>query len=385
MSDSSRHSLYAIPEVTYGVTPATTPAFDTVRHTGATLGITKGTFVSEEQRPDRQISDMRHGTKQTGGEIQFELSYGSFDKFLEAVLCGTWTPARTANTISAAAADNSLNDSANGFQEFEAGDKILVAGFTGAGTTANGTLTVVSRTASKIVVSGATLVDDAAGEVVTITPITAHLKAGTARRSFSVLRDFTDTTTDRFELYTGVELNTLSLTIPVEGMITGSFAAIGKGMSISNAAPAGATFTAPTTTSPLDGFHGALKEGGAAIATVTEVQFTLENGIAPRFTLGSDEAQLRASIDRSNLTGSVTVHAEDASMLKKFLNETESSLELNFIDGAGNAYKVELPRVKYNGGQRDVGKGPITSNLPFQALYDGTSASQIVITRTPHA
>ena len=305
MSDSSRHSLYAIPEVTYGVTPATTPAFDTVRHTGATLGITKGTFVSEEQRPDRQISDMRHGTKQTGGEIQFELSYGGFDKFLEAVLCGTWT-----NNV---------------------------------------------------------------------------LKAGTARRSFSVLRDFTDTTTDRFELYTGVELNTLSLTVPVEGMITGSFAAVGKGMSIADAAPTGATFTAPTTTSPLDGFHGALKEGGAAIATVTEVQFTLENGIAPRFTLGSDEAQLRASIDRSNLTGSVTVHAEDASMLKKFLNETESSLELNFVDGAGNAYKVELPRIKYNGGQRDVGKGPITSNLPFQALYDSTSASQIVITRTPHA
>ena len=306
MSDSSRHSLYAIAEAAYGVTPAVTPAFNTVRHTGATLGITKGTFVSEELRSDRQISDMRHGTKQTGGEIQFELSYGSFDNFLEAVLCGTWT----ANV----------------------------------------------------------------------------LKAGTTRRSFSVLRDFADITTDRFELYTGVELNNLSLTVPVEGMVTGSFAAIGKGMSIADAAPAGATFTQPTTTSPLDGFNGALKEGGVTIATVTEIQFTLENGIAPRFTLGSDEVQLRASIGRSNLSGNLTVHAEDASMLKKFLNETESTLELNLVDGAGNAYKFEFPRIKYNGGQRDTsGQGPITSSLPFQALYDSTSTSQIVVTRTPHA
>lgn len=305
MSDSSRHSLYAIAEATYGVTP-NTPAFDTIRHTGATLGITKGSFVSEELRPDRQISDMRHGTKQTGGEIQFELSYGSFDKFLEAVLCGTWT-----------------------------------------------------------------------GDV---------LKAGTTRRSFSVLRDFADITTDRFELYTGVELNNLSLTVPVEGMVTGSFATVGKGMTIADAAPADSTYNAPTTTSPLDGFSGELKEGGATIATVTEIQFTLENGVAPRFTLGSDEVQLRASIGRSNLSGNVTVYAEDASMLKKFLNETESELEFSLVDKAGNAYKFEFPRIKYNGGQRDTsGQGPITTSLPFQALFDTASASQVVITRTPHS
>src|SRR6478736_4239215 len=90
MSDSARHGLFAIAEVTYGTTPAVTPALKTIRHTGTTLALSKGTFMSEELRPDRQIVDFRHGVRQTGGDMDHELSYGSLDDFLEAVLMGTW-------------------------------------------------------------------------------------------------------------------------------------------------------------------------------------------------------------------------------------------------------------------------------------------------------
>jgi hypothetical protein len=72
----------------------------------------------------------------------------------------------TAATISAAAADSSINDSAAAFPMTYAGAEIWIAGFTG--TVANNQkTTVVSRTANKIVVTG-TLVDDLAGESVTI-------------------------------------------------------------------------------------------------------------------------------------------------------------------------------------------------------------------------
>jgi hypothetical protein len=72
-----------------------------------------------------------------------------------------------AGTISAAAADNSINDSANLFPLFEAGSTIYISGFTGTAGN-NGTATVVSSTISKIVISGITLVNDAAGETVTV-------------------------------------------------------------------------------------------------------------------------------------------------------------------------------------------------------------------------
>lgn len=73
-----------------------------------------------------------------------------------------------ATTIAAAAGDNSLNDSANNFPLYANGTPLTISGFTGTPAN-NGTVTVVSSTVSKIVVSGLTLVTDAAGESVTIT------------------------------------------------------------------------------------------------------------------------------------------------------------------------------------------------------------------------
>mgnify|MGYP001610865614 CR=1 FL=1 len=71
-----------------------------------------------------------------------------------------------AATISAAASDSSINDSGAGFPFCYPGAQIIIAGFTG--TAANNQVsTVVSRTASKIVITG-TLVDDTAGETVTV-------------------------------------------------------------------------------------------------------------------------------------------------------------------------------------------------------------------------
>lgn len=80
----------------------------------------------------------------------------------------------TATTISAAAADNSYNDSANGFVAagFADGDRVQVAGFTG--DVANNILvgTVDTAAAGKLTIlapEGDVIVDDAAGESVTIT------------------------------------------------------------------------------------------------------------------------------------------------------------------------------------------------------------------------
>ena len=85
MANGSRHSMFAVKEVTNGVTP-TDPALELVRITGTTLGLSKDSLQSEEIRSDRQISDYRQGSNQVGGDINFELSYGSFDELLQGVL-----------------------------------------------------------------------------------------------------------------------------------------------------------------------------------------------------------------------------------------------------------------------------------------------------------
>lgn len=390
--DSARHSLFAVAETNYGVTPAT-PALKTIRHTSASPALSKQTFASEELRADRQQYDFRHGVKQTGGDIMGELSYAAYDDFLEAVLCGTWAAKAapyTASTISAAAADNSINDSANGLPVLMPGDKVTIAGFTGAGTTANQTsLTVVSSTLGKMVLAVDTghpaFVNDAAGEAVTVTTLTQRLKCGTTRRSFSLLRYFADAGAGQkgYHIFTGQELNKLTLTATPNPPVKLSFGLLGKTQGApSDTAPAGSTYPAAPTGAVMDLMSGIVRENGAASAIVSEFTLTLENGLEPRPVLGSDST-IKPSIGRCSVTGQITAYFEDSGLLEKFLNETESSFDVLAKDALGNGYRFLMPRIKYNGGQPDTqGQAAITAAYPIQALAD-SGASALIIEKIP--
>ena len=90
MSDSIHHKLYIVPESEYGTTPSG-PSFNTLRHTSCSLALSKQGFRSAELNAHRNLQDFRHGNKQIGGDIGFELSFGTYDAILEALLMGTWT------------------------------------------------------------------------------------------------------------------------------------------------------------------------------------------------------------------------------------------------------------------------------------------------------
>lgn len=214
---------------------------------------------------------------------------------------------------------------------------------------------------------------------------TDRLKAGVIRRSFTVERFFGDIlTADKpYHRFTGVELNTLSLAINANAMITGSFGVLGQNMVTATTAITGATYAPATTTSPLDSFTGTLNEAGTPIAVITEISLSIENGLEARYVVGSKQS-IRPSIGRSNVTGQVTAYFENSALLDKFINETESSIVFTLPDGAGNQLTFTLPRIKYTGGQPDVdGEGPITLAMPFQALLDDATDTNIMIDRTP--
>lgn len=80
-----------VPEVTWGQTPAT-PTFKTLRTTRASgLRTNKATVESDELRADRNVSDLVQVSQRVSGEYPIEMSYGSFDDWLAAVLCGDWS------------------------------------------------------------------------------------------------------------------------------------------------------------------------------------------------------------------------------------------------------------------------------------------------------
>ena len=157
---------------------------------------------------------------------------------------------------------------------------------------------------------------------------------------------------------------------------------IGKAFSVASTAISWATYSAETTTAPFDSFTGSITEGGSSIAVVTSIDLSIDNGMEALYVVGSDETLL-PSIGKSTVTGSITAYFEDATLIDKFIAETASSLSFVLTDLAGNSYTFDLPNIKYNSGNPEVGgPGAITVTLDFVALYDETTGSQIEITRS---
>jgi hypothetical protein len=99
---------------------------------------------------------------------------------------------------------------------------------------------VVSATTAKIVVSGGILVDDAAGESVTIKQ-GSYIKNGTELRSFNIEKQYTDLT-NIFSKLVGMCADGFTLDIKTGAIITGGFTFIGKSESSAASSSGGSSF-----------------------------------------------------------------------------------------------------------------------------------------------
>lgn len=204
------------------------------------------------------------------------------------------------------------------------------------------------------------------------------LKAGTTERSFTFERYHADI--GQYLRYTGCKANSMSLSITPNTIVTGTLGIIGAGHSIGQAIISGATYTDAGVKDPFASFDGVLEEGGAPIAIVTGLELQINNGMEPTFVVGSDEAPAIQS-GKSNITGTLSAYFEDETMLNKFINETASSIQVEFTLGT-DVYTLLLPNIKYTAGDAPVsGDGSLVISMPFQALYDSGEGSNIVITR----
>jgi hypothetical protein len=214
-----------------------------------------------------------------------------------------------------------------------------------------------------------------------------RLMSGVVRRSFTVLRNFTDIEAtgdgEPYHTFKGVELNSLAITVDPNAIIGAVFGTNGREPGLSNTLPAGSTFIAAPNTEPLDAFTGEVKLNGVAVGVVSAANFTLENGLEARPVVGS-KFGLRPGVGRSNLTGQLTAYFEDSSLVRYFYDESDCELSFEFPDGAGNSYIFEILRFKLTGAQPDIsGAGSITIAAPLQAFMHEEVLNNFRIRRIP--
>lgn len=99
-ASTNRTALSYIAEATFGTDPGT--AKQEIRYTGESLNFNIDNTVSDEIRSDRNTTDLIQVSAEAAGDINFELSYGSFDDLIEAAFASTWqtdTPSAGLDTI----------------------------------------------------------------------------------------------------------------------------------------------------------------------------------------------------------------------------------------------------------------------------------------------
>ena len=210
---------------------------------------------------------------------------------------------------------------------------------------------------------------------------TVTLKVGTTPKFFSIEDYAADI--DQARVFTGMSVSTMGVSLAPNQMVTTTFGMVGKDMTISGTEK---TQDAASGAAPFDSYSGDIgigNVGGASsVAIVTGLDFTLTNSFAPTFVIGDDSAP-SLEYGRAEVEGTLTAYFEDASLINRFLNETETEIEVSVDDPTGgNAYTFLFPRVKIN--SADVGVDGPTSriiNMSFVALYDSTEGTNLKITR----
>jgi len=89
MASTSETRLAYIAETAYGTTPSS-PTWQELRFNSESLVPNIENVQSDEIRSDRNVSDLIQVGSSAGGDINFELSYGTFDDFLESLMYSTW-------------------------------------------------------------------------------------------------------------------------------------------------------------------------------------------------------------------------------------------------------------------------------------------------------
>ena len=199
---------------------------------------------------------------------------------------------------------------------------------------------------------------------------------GVTEKSFTVEQGSLDI--DQYSLYTGVKVNTWSVEVPVDGIVTSTFSVQGKQFSISGAS-IDATVTDPAVAEPFFHAGGTFTLDGAE-ACISSISLSVDNGGTANYCLGDDTAN-NITAGFTTVTGSLTLYFEDASVFTKFLNEATAILDFTLTDGV-NTLNFNLPKIKYNGADRTVeGQGPILVTAAFEALSDA-GGPVITITRS---
>ena len=371
-----------VKEVTIGTDPGTPYTIDRFL-AGARLSAPPEDIMSDEMRSDRAVAPGVNGVRRVAGTFPFELSYGTYDDWIESAMCAAWVAAGTASSsLSATVVAGTTNTiAATGIDtNVAAGDWIKVSGFTGNYTANNGFFRVTAKATGVLTLgeavdaSGASRLAACSSQSGIAVQTCAYITPGTTEKSLSIEKASADVSA--FERGRGCEVNRFSLSMQNSAKITGQFDVVGFVLD----GPAATKYrtgtdVAASTTTPITSYSAKsfLFVDGTPIALATSADFTLDNGMEDLIGLFQTTAY-DILLGRSNLSGNVTFGFTGTTYDAKVLANTHIAMRTQIIDATGTqGYAIDIPNVRLKAPSEDVTENKIFHTYPWQAEKDSTT------------
>ena len=209
-------------------------------------------------------------------------------------------------------------------------------------------------------------------------PYTHVFKVGGSQPSLVLEQQYPDV--PAYETFNGCKVNKFSFTYGGDNELTANLDLIGAKRTV------GATpLVASLTEIPLlkfSNFQGSIEEGGSQLAIVTEASLNADFGLdGNTYTIGGGGYRTGLPEGVLQVSGSIKAFFEDAALLNKAIDNTESSLKFKFTSGM-HSLQFFLEEVIFQQSSPGIeNEKGITINLPFKAFYDnGVNDSAIVTT-----
>lgn len=394
--------LRYITETTPGTTPGAGNGVN-LRVTQPTMKAALSSVKSSEISAHRMVSSSANADINIDGGFDFELSGKEYDPFLESVmyssfahygvggLGATFSLTTTANTITAALAPSG----SSAFSNLASGSWIKVVPPAGASQAVkdyfadrwfkvSGAPTAVAVTldASTPIAAPGLIGAATAGYAISQSVVSN----GDTPKSFTLEWEQSDI--DQYLFYRGMQGNSLSLSVDVGSIITGSFGFTGLSHDIAGASVLPGV---PVASQSLD-----------VMNAVTDVGLVLENG-ANLLSAGSFLKSVKLDINNNHraqkavgvygnagigagemaVSGSLEVYFESATYYNKWLKGTNTSLAIGFADQLGNGYLFEMDKVRFKDGGLNFGgrDSDVMLSLPFDAFYNAATGRGLRLTR----
>ena len=371
-------------ESAFGTAPGATGA-QLLRRTQSTLDLSKDTYQSNEINTHRQVVDFRHGVRRVGGNIQGELSPGTYADFIAAAVRKAWAAVSAMTGLSLTIAGSgpyTITRASGSFitDGVKVGDVVrITAGSVNAANLDNNVL-VTAETATVltgITLSGTALVAEGPIASCTVAVVGKKTYVPTSShtdKSFSIEHYYSDLV--QSELFTGCKIDTVAINLPPTGMATVDFGIVGKNITTASSAYYTSP-TAATSTGIVAAINGAVLVGGTQQATITGLSLNIANGVSGDPVVGSNSVPelFRGKV---NVTGQFTAYFDSVTARDAFINETEISLIVALTTGSADDadfIAFALPRIKLGSGAKNDGEAGLIGTYSFTALYNSAGGA----------